>query len=155
MKKFVPENWRKVDAQETFKTSSGKLHMRATQDCSVFIKTGIFEALAGTAKDLEVEVKGDFSYRFETEGDVYVWAPPEHIHVSTGERYTNADRLPLESGQLAEVTRALREIEFARQGLRKDMQALAKLRQQRDEPKPAPAPEPVAEPEPAADPAAE
>lgn len=125
--KFDVFSWQEVKTNEALPVQKGTLQLRLSAACPVYVQAQGVEALAGT--------KTEFSLDFSEPVTVLVQAPKGvrafiNVPVQTfcepdGEVYTNIDRLPHESGMLAEVTRARRQLELERRSMIRDIRAEA------------------------------
>jgi len=108
--KFSPENWKEVKPNEKIILTQGRLWLRLTQESPVLITSfsGI-ETLVAFDKEVDVEVT-DCDHAIFTNDKARGWLferPVEYFE-SDGEIFTNADRMPNESGSVNEITAALR-----------------------------------------------
>ena len=124
MAKFNPLQWKEVKTNETLQAPKGRLLLRLSTPCPVYVSTEGYQVLLGFASEfdatfseaVEVEIaapKGARAFAFEPEGCSFT---------CLSETFTNIDRMPNESGALAEVTRARRQLEIEKR------QMLAELR---------------------------
>lgn len=123
MAKFNPLQWKEVKTNETLQAPKGRLLLRLSTPCPVYVSTEGYQALLGFASEfdatfseaVEVEIaapKGARAFAFEPEGCSFTCLT---------ETFTNIDRMPNESGILAEVTRARRQLEIERRQMLNDM----------------------------------
>lgn len=123
MAKFNPFQWKEVKTNETLEAPKGRLLLRLSSPCPVYVSAQGFQALLGFASDfdaefaeaVEIEIaapKGVRAFAFEPEGCSFVCLT---------ESFTNNDRMPNESGILADVTRARRMLDFERRQMLHDM----------------------------------
>lgn len=114
--KFNPFNWLEFAPNETQKAPKGWLRVRLSQEAALYVSQGKREALAGVASSFDLDLSAASSYRLEPRAKcrAFVYVPEPTSVVFEGEVYTNIDRMPQESGMLAEVTRGLRQLELAR-----------------------------------------
>jgi hypothetical protein len=146
--KFNPLDWNEVKPNEEIKAPKGWLRVRLSAPCPLYVKTQGREALAGVGSSFDLEIPQAVTFRAEAPKGVRVFcnAPPVSSVVFQGEVFTNIDRMVNESGAVAEVTKALRQLELMRRASLKELRVeSAKLKALRN-----PEPEPVVvEPEPA------
>lgn len=124
--KFDVFVWNEVKANEKIQVGKGNLRLRVSQPAPLYIEAEGVEALAGFAADFDLEVSEAVTFRLEAPKGVRVFlynALPTST-VAEGEVFTNVDRMPHESGMMAEVTRARRMFELERR------QALEELRRE-------------------------
>lgn len=121
--KFNPFQWKEVKTNETLQAPKGRLLLRLSAPCPVYVSSEGYQALLGFASDfdatfsepVEVEIaapKGVRAFCYEPEGASFV---------ALGESFTNIDRMPSESGMLAEVTRARRQFEIEKRQMLNEM----------------------------------
>ena len=130
--KFNPEDWSETHAEVWHEGRKGWLRVRCAAPCALYIasETGV-EALFGVGTSFDVETTQEVTWRvYAVNGDagvrVFVHEPPSTSFIAEGEKFTNIDRMPSESGNLNEVTRAMRMFEFQRRS------ALREIRAERD-----------------------
>lgn len=126
--KFDPKSWFEVKPNEPIQVEKGELRLRASAIVPLYAETQGFEALVGVQSAFEVEFSEAVTVRFEASKGVraFVYRPLQTSLEPVGEVFTNIDRMPDESGALAEVTRARRMFEFERRSM------LREIRQERD-----------------------
>lgn len=139
--KFSPENWKEVKPNEKIILSQGRLWLRLTQESPVLITSlsGV-ETLVGFDKEIDVEVT-DVDHAIFTNDQARGWLferPVEYFE-SDGEVFTNADRLPMESGTVNEITSALRLFKLEQMAVLRDAHAeLAEIKREAAAHRPAP-----------------
>lgn len=145
--KLDPFAWSEVNPNEKVEAGKGILRVRCSASAPLYVECEGYEVLAEVGTAFEVDLSEAVTWRVDApKGARIFWMPPALTsHRPEGEVYTNIDRMPHESGQLAEVTRAMRMFEVERRSYLKQMRAeIAALRAA-----PAPVlPEPVIEPAP-------
>lgn len=126
--KFDIFSWQEVKPNEEIQARKGVLRVRASAPVALYVQADGYEVLAGVGLTHEVDLSEAVIWRAEApKGTRVFWQPPAVTSVRCeGEVYTNIDRMPHESGQVAEVTRALRMFELQRR------QALREIRAERD-----------------------
>lgn len=123
MAKFNPFQWKEVKTNETLQAPKGRMQLRLSSPCPVYASFQGVQALLGFASDfdaefseaVEIEIaapKGVRAFAFEPEGASFVCLT---------ESFTNIDRMPNESGIMAEVTRARRQLDIERRQMLNDM----------------------------------
>jgi len=157
--KFDPFTWQEVKANEKTEIK-GHLRVRLSAPAPLYIEAEGLEVLAGVGHTFDLELAETVTWRVDAPVGVRVFfhRPHSSSHKFEGERWTNIDRMPDESGSMAEVLRARRHFELERRAFLKEMraaqaQALSSVRAQA----PTSAPEPASEParKPASEPAPE
>lgn len=153
--KFDPNCWLEVKANEQIEIGKGVLRLRASAPSPLYITTqGGHEILYAVDTAFNVELSEEVSFRLEgAKGTrVFLFKPLPTFCQPKGEVFTNIDRMPDESGQMLEVRKALRQLQFERRA------ALREIRAARDQaagvrnPAPEPETEPVTDPEPGPEP---
>lgn len=165
MKKFNTFDWKEVPYGESIEITSGRLHVRATEDVSVIVEDENGEAIAGTGRDIQASFEGQkvvYATVIAPEGTRVFMFERDVVPVSRRDVvFTNVERMPMESGTLLEVKKELRSFQLQQQGYMRELRAeRAALRKEQEaakkaavEPDQEPGEEPVEEP--AAEPAAE
>lgn len=162
--KFNPFDWSEVNEKGVEK--SGRLWLRVSNDVRLYVSSKGYEALAGVGLEFDLKVQGEVEWRVEAVGKVsaealrtFVYAPRSDTFKHDGETYTNLDKMPLESGSVLAVTKAVRqfrleqrqtmiELKAARQRLRRERLAAKQAARPVEPPKPSEPPKPVVPPEP-------
>lgn len=124
--KFDPLNWQEEKPNAEIQAPKGKLRLRLSQAAPVFVSVEGFEALAGVGTTFDLEVSEAVTFRVEASKSCRVFrqvAFGTTVRVDADEVFTNADRMPFESGALAEVTRARRMLEIERREMMREMRA--------------------------------
>lgn len=156
--KFDVFQWNEVKPNVQTPKSKGRLRVLCSQPSPLYFSAQGYEVLAGYGTSFDFEVSEEVTWRVDALKGVrvFVHAPAVTTAEPDGEVYTNIDRMPHESGTVAEVTRASRMLELQRRAMLREMrEEAARLRaaMQPDpvlvEPDPAPAPAPAPEPAPA------
>lgn len=132
--KFDPINWEEIQDGEIF-NPQGRLRLQASGDVSVFVALGGREALAFHGTKHEVKLSPAASVRVEIPEGVrcFYHSPEAHSVAPTGEMLTNTDRRPMESGNLLEVTKAIRLFNLrAAEVQREQIRAQRRAQAQRD-----------------------
>lgn len=126
--KFDIFSWQEVKSNEQIQARKGILRVRASAPVALYVEAEGYEVLAGVGLTHEIDLSEAVTWRAEApEGTRVFWQPPAVTSfVCEGEVFTNIDRMPHESGQVAEVTRALRMFELERR------RALQEIRAERD-----------------------
>lgn len=129
--RFDPNNWREVKPNEKVNVPQGVLRVCASDPGALYLETseGV-EALVGfgSAWDVETAEEMTFHVALPRGGRVFFFVPSASVVVQEGEVFTNIDRLPDESGSLAEVRRALRTLEMQRRDMLREMREVSEAR---------------------------
>lgn len=152
--KFDPFTWQEVKANEKTQIK-GQLRVRCSSEAPLYIEAEGVEVLAGVGHTFDLELAETVTWRVDAPVGVRVFYHRPHAtsHKFEGERWTNIDRMPDESGSMAEVLRARRQFELERRAFLKEMRAaqadaIARVRAQSPLPVVAPEPAPDLAPEP-------
>lgn len=157
--KFNPTDWKEVKANAQIQVPACLLQLRLTAPGVLFVTTEGVETLYGEGSAFRLSVPENSAYEVKLSGGkVYQRDIPVRTFADTSEKFTNIDRLPQESGTVAEVTKAVRMFKIEeRATVRRIMAARAEaetLIERANALKPsAPASEPAAPPAPASAPA--
>lgn len=157
--KFDPYNWNEASPNEKVQSRKGILRVRTSAPAPLYISAEGVEALAGYGTAFDVETSEAVIWRVDAPKGVRVFyeAPPRTSVAASGEVYTNIDRMPDESGNLAEVLRARRLFEIEQRAMLRDLRqeraALIAEREAAQQPASAPALAPAVEAEAEAAPA--
>jgi len=124
--KFDVFNWLEVAANQTHNCPEGRLRLRFSQPCALYVEAEGYEALAGVATDFNLEVPQGVDYRIDGPPGVrcFVESIPGASHEPEGEVFTNQDRRPHESGAVLEVKRALREMQIEHQRMLREARSI-------------------------------
>lgn len=126
--KFDPFQWHEVKANEEVQVAKGWLRLRCSAEVAAYLSAEGHEALLGLGASFDAEVSEEMTLRVDApEGArVFLHRPRGSAFEPDQEVYTNIDRMPSESGNLAEVNRAVRLFEMQRRA------ALREIRAERD-----------------------
>lgn len=157
--KINPLEWSEVN--ETTFEAQGVLQLRSAEPFAIAIETDGVEVVLGAASEHRVSLLGASRVTLVGgESRVYRRDIPSRVYRMTGEKFTNIDRLPQESGTLAEVTKARRLFQLEQRAMIREMReeharnkaelAAARAKgaaviEPLPEPDPEPEPEPVEE----------
>lgn len=149
MKKFNTIDWKEIPHGETFEILGGKVHVRATRPVAVLVENEGGEALAGTGLEIEQTFPGPVAVTVlatdDTDVRVFLFDRETRLPSKRDEVFTNADRMPMESGTLLEVQKSLRAFKLEQRSMLSEMRAERRaLEQSRKAAEPAPEPEPAA-----------
>ena len=151
--KFDPFAWHEVKPNENYEAPQGRLRVLCSQAAPLYVSAVGVEALSGVGTSHDLEISGPVTFCVDAAPSVrvFVHMPRQHVHKDEGEVFTNPDRMPLESGTVLEIKRAVREFQLLQAAqLREMRQEAQQLRRERAKsaPKPvAPATAPDASPE--------
>lgn len=122
--KFDPFAWNEVKPNE--KISPRKiLRLRADAPGALWCEAEGVETLVALGAAFEVETPEAVTFIFRAGAGirVFVHEPVPTTAEASGEVFTNIDRMPDESGTLAEVTRARRMFELERRAMLREIRA--------------------------------
>jgi hypothetical protein len=145
---FNPINWFEVKPNEVHKTSKGRLRVQCSEAVPLYIEAEGVEALAGVSTSFDVELSTAARWRVGPQKGVrvFVYVPERTSIVASGEVFTNIDRMVDESGTVAEVTRALRQLELMRRSALAEIKAEGRALKRKAKESSQPLVEPVADP---------
>lgn len=114
MQKFDLFAWNEVKPNEKIPHSQGGLRLRLSALAPLYLQSLGVETLAGFASEFDLQISEDVTFRVDAPKTVrvFVETPNKTSFLQTGEKFTNTDRMPGESSAVAEVTRALRQMEI-------------------------------------------
>lgn len=123
--KFNPEEWQEVKANEKIGVSQGRLWLRLTQAAPVLVTSNAgVETLVAFDKEVDVEVTDcAFAQFTDKAARGWVYVHPVNAYEPDGEVFTNADRMPYESGSVNEVTAALRMFKLEQRAILREARA--------------------------------
>lgn len=123
--KFDLFQWSEGKPNEEIQAEKGWLRVRSSVVGALYVQAEGVETLVGLGSSWDLEVTSAVAWRVETPkaARVFYHAPRNAVRQTEGEVFTNIDRLPSESGNLLEVRRALRELEFMRRQTLRDIRA--------------------------------
>lgn len=126
--KFDPFSWHEVKANEEIQVRKGWLRLRCSAAAPLYVSAEGHEVCAGVASAFDLDLSEAVSFRLDAPKGVRVFLhrPFDTSVEPEGEVFTNIDRMPSESGSMAEVTRAMRVFELQRRA------ALREIRAERD-----------------------
>lgn len=136
---FNPHDWQKAKSNAPFPFEGSRLQLRAEKPVALFITANGVEALVGHGVAFDVRCSGIEGFRCTgtKETEIFVFAPFRIGSEPTGEVLTNMDRQPMESGNMAAISIAMRRLELqTRQSERRIRKATrdARLGQSADRP---------------------
>lgn len=104
--------WDEIPSEQWRHCRSGRLHLRLSAPSALYATDDGVETLVGFDSEFEVIASGPFEFFVDGPVRVFVFrADPSGVPVS-GVPFANVERLPMESGSLYEVKRALRLQQF-------------------------------------------
>ena len=132
----------------------GRLLLQCSAPCALYAQAEGVETLVGYGATFDVETPETVTYRIDGPKTVRAFyrQPERAIYRPEGEVYTNIDRMPDESGSMAEVLRARRQLEIERRALLREIrqaraETVAAVRRAAPQPQPELAPQGEAEPD--------
>lgn len=119
--------WQEVKINAPHEVPKGHLFLRLSAATPVYIQAEGVESLLGVQTDFSVEISEAAQITVAAKSGVraFVRVAPATSYEHHGEVFTNIDRLPQESGMLAEVTRARRQLELERRQMMAEIRAEA------------------------------
>lgn len=152
--KFDPFAWDEVKPNVQIERPKGKLQLRLSAPGAVYITAEGYEALAGFGASFDLDLAEAFTFRIDAVKGTraFMYSPAPSSFVAIGEVFTNPDRMPHESGSMAEVLRARRMLEIERRSMMAEMrsahsQMLSRIRENTPPENPVVETEEPAEPE--------
>ena len=119
--------WQEVKINAPHKVPKGHLFLRLSAASPVFIQAEGVQSLLGVQTEFSVEISeaAQITVAAKTGTRAFVRVAPATSYEHYGEVFTNIDRLPQESGMLADVTRARRQLELERRQMMAEIRAEA------------------------------
>jgi len=148
--KFNPLEWSQVNGEE-IQAPSGVLQLRSVAPFGVTVECQGCEAAYGVAPTHRIALPYAAKVTLTATAPVYRKDTPSRVVRMTGEKFTNIDRLPQESGTMLEVTRAVRMMKLEERAMIRrirEERAAAEALIEKAKPKPEPKAEPKPEPKP-------
>lgn len=125
---FDPRNWKEVVVNEGFKIPAGRLQLRLTAPAPLLITTQGNTAIAGyeASYDLKISEASTGLISAPSKVRAFLYAPDfdTSFEPVDDEVYTNIDRMPSETGVIAEVLRATRQLELKKREMLAEMRAI-------------------------------
>ena len=141
--------WSQVDLEKETPVPNGRLTVKTSLPCSVFVSQEGYEVLAGYGTEFDYTISGAAEFRIEGPAKaraVYL-NPPRKGQVVELPRFTNTERKAMESGTMLEITKAMRQMklehQIMRRAIRGEAAALKAMKEGRTE-----TPAETSEPEP-------
>lgn len=108
--KYDPFIWSEVIPNQAFGGPMGRLVLNLSAPAALFISAEGVESCAGYGAFFDLSISEAYSFRVEASKSVRVFVRdmPNVTYEPTGESYTNIERLPMESGSMIEIKKALR-----------------------------------------------
>lgn len=124
-------NWIKVkEGVGAWNAWEGHMRFRSSAPGLLMIDMpdGQEDYFAGRGDEFTLKIQGPFRWFFDAPVGTSVWVyrSPSTSFQAEGEVFTNIDRMPGEGGPIAEVTRALRQLELEKRRM------LVEIRAERD-----------------------
>ena len=119
--------WQEVKINAPFDCEKGRVFLRLSAPSPVFVEAQGVQSLLGFNAEFAFEISEAAKVTVAAAKGVraFVRVPPATSFAHKGEVFTNIDRLPQESGMLAEVTRARRQLELERRQMMAEIRAEA------------------------------
>lgn len=125
MKKFDPFNWSPVEIGKEFEAPKGSLRVMCSDpEAAVYVGAEGHEALAGVGTEVSIQTAQQLTFRVEARKGSKAFiertvtmsldGPPKEV-------FTNADRMPHESGSVMEVRAEMRKFLLAAKQERREM----------------------------------
>lgn len=130
MIKFNPDDWLEVSIGEEVQIPAGRLQVRLSAPGSLYITASGGASLAGTETSFDLEIPQNARALVLAPAGVRVFMlfrqNPELLtsFEAQGEVFTNIDQMPSESGAMAEVLRATRQLELKKREMLAEMRAM-------------------------------
>lgn len=124
--KFNPLEWSEVSG-EKIESGPGIVQLRSALPFSVVVQCLGTEAPTGFGTSHRIALPEAATLTLVATAAVYKKDTPSRVVHMKGEKFTNIDRLPQESGTLAEVTKALRLLKLEERAM------MRRIRQERAE----------------------
>lgn len=123
--KFDPFIWQEVEADETYESKTGHVRIMCSAPANLYVEAQGVEVLAGFGQEIKIETREVIRFRIEAPKGTrcFVESPPDRSIKVIGEVFTNLDRMPMESGSVAEVTREMRRFKLEQAGMLREMRA--------------------------------
>ncbi|UIB81392.1 hypothetical protein [Flyfo microvirus Tbat2_93] len=117
--KFDPYSWNEVKTNVEIPQAKGRLQLRLSQACPLYITAQGVEALAGVSAEHDWEVSEEVTFRVDAPKGVraFLFTPLPTSAQADPAGWTNIDRMPHESGAVAEVSKARRLLEMERRSM--------------------------------------
>lgn len=127
--KFDIFAWSEIEPNLWFNGPAGSLVVKASAPSALFVEQDGFEVCAGHGVAFDLDISGEFRFRLEgpKSARFFYQAGASVAVPSLGVVYTNADKLPAQSGTYFEVRRALREQQLAQSAMMKEIRAATSL----------------------------
>lgn len=125
--KFDIFSWNEVPPNAQTQSPKGILRVLCSEESPLYLEAEGVEVLAGVGTSFDLDLSEAVTWRIEApEGvRVFVYSPPLTTSQPDDEVYTNIDRMPHESGAMAEVARATRMLEIQRRSMMAEIRAEA------------------------------
>lgn len=121
--RFDPFVWTEEKTNVQVESPKGRLWLRLSAPSALYVSAEGYEALAGYASEFDLEISEAVKFRIEAAKGVraFRFSPVVTSVSADAESFTNIDRMPHESGIIAEVTRARRQLEMERRAFMADI----------------------------------
>lgn len=126
MRKMNPFDFTETKTNEEIQFPQGRLWLRLSQAAPIYVTLDGVETLVSQGHDTEVDLKlsQDGTFRIDAEGPcrAFIYNPHKVVFEPAGEIFTNTERMPHESGTVAEINGALRRFKLEQRIMLKEIQ---------------------------------
>lgn len=132
--KFDPFNWQEV--KHEVEIQSGRVQVSCSAPSALYAEAQGVETLVGFGTAWDLDLSAPVTLRLDGPPTARLFVALQYLVVDQpdAEMFTNIDQMPLESGSVLEVTRALRMMEINKRQTMAEMRELhAELMAQRGE----------------------
>lgn len=121
--RFNPYEWEEINVQEIRAAPKGRLWLRCSEECSVYLTAQGYEVLGAVGREIDLTLSEEVTFLVEAPASARVFLYKPHVQLihPEGEVFTNADRMPSESGAMMETRRALRLLQLEQQAVLRQM----------------------------------
>ncbi|AXH75896.1 MAG: hypothetical protein [Microviridae sp.] len=118
--------WHEVKPNEVHNSPSGRLQIMCSEKANLYISAHGYEVLAGFGQEIDVTIAEKVSYRVETAKScrVFVYRPASINMETSGEIFTNIDRIQEEGGSLSAIRQEIRRFEIMKSDEMAKMKAI-------------------------------
>lgn len=126
MRKMNPFDFTETKTNEEIIFPQGRLWVRLSAPAPIYVTLDGIETLVSQGHDTEVDLKlsQEGTFRIDAEAGVraFIYNPHRVVFEPAGEIFTNTDRMPHESGTMAEINGALRRFKLEQRMMLKEIQ---------------------------------
>lgn len=148
--KFDIFKWSEEKPNEEIKATQARLQVRCSKESALYVTSQGVQVLVGVGYAFDVTAKGVETFLIDGPDDTRVFFenPLDENYYPSGEVFTNTDRLPMESGSVLEVSRAVRKMKLEQRAMLREMAHQRQLLEAA-RPEPEKKPDETVEPDPA------